>query len=168
MSPPTDEFEQFLTLVLVMNEKAADGSSSRIQILGGKGFGGMCLSVCLAVCLSICLSGCLFVCVSLSICRSLSLSLSLSLSQSNAHAPQTQTYLVRAPGSEVDSPVVQPQFHVADCVGEIPAHDAALLVSSLRDSFHVKQLAGIVLNSGKTNQGDRVTLIRDHLRGREI
>ena len=66
--------------------------------------------------------------------------------------------LVGAPGGEVDAPVVEPQGHVADGVGQVEAHGRARSVRGPGDAPHVEQLPGVVVDAADHHQGDARSL----------
>ncbi len=60
--------------------------------------------------------------------------------------------LVRAPGGEVDAPLVQRQRHVAGGVGEIPTDEGAGGLSGSGDRRDVEQLAGEVVDAAEQHE----------------
>ncbi len=62
--------------------------------------------------------------------------------------------LVRAPGGEVDAPVVQRQRHVAGGVGEVPADEGAGGLAGSGDRRDVEQFAGEVVDAAEQHEGD--------------
>lgn len=65
--------------------------------------------------------------------------------------------LVAAPRREVDSPLVQPQRHIAHRVCQVPAHHAASRAARGRDWAHLEALSGVVLDTRQEEERYLVT-----------
>lgn len=63
-------------------------------------------------------------------------------------------YFVAAPGREIHVPLVQLQGHVAHGMGQIPARNYSGILQLFCYSPDVKQLPGVVLNSGQQSNRD--------------
>src|SRR5690242_312006 len=68
---------------------------------------------------------------------------------------------VRTPHGEVDVPVVQTQWQVADGVGHVEAGEGALRMRRLRDARAVERLAGAVLDTGPEHERELAAQLLD-------
>ena len=83
------------------------------------------------------------------------------MNENTADAPGTRVQvLVRAPHREVHVPVVQLQFHVTHCVGQVPTDfDSLDLLRVCCDRCDVKELARVVLDTGQAHERKRLGML---------
>ncbi len=76
-------------------------------------------------------------------------------------AGTTVEVFVGAPSGEVDPPVVQVEFDVADRVREVETHRGADLVSGAGDLRHGQDLTGVVLDARQQDEREAVPVLGD-------
>jgi len=69
--------------------------------------------------------------------------------------------LVSTPAGKVDIPIVQLQLDISCCVSKIPADEDSARVSVCSDCGNVKQLAAVILDAGKEDQSQFVSMLVD-------
>ena len=67
--------------------------------------------------------------------------------------------LIRAPDREIDIPVVQREWDVADRVREVEPDPAAAPPRCGRDALQVESLSSLKLDAGEEHERDRVAVL---------
>src|SRR5687768_11882215 len=68
---------------------------------------------------------------------------------------------IRAPGREIDVPIVKLQVEISGGVCAVETDDAFFPMAGLRDRTHVERLAGVVIDPAQKNQRNAVAFTID-------
>lgn len=70
---------------------------------------------------------------------------------------------IRAPASEITTPIMKLKGNVANSVSQIESYDTPLFVSDLSDKRDIKELPSVVLDSTDEDESCAAAVLTDHL-----